>query len=119
MTYLVTWKNKECNLKYSGTVSFSEFIDAVISIHSDTNYSTLKCVIHDLSSASQLTFYDTDMTELAAHALGARYTNSDVRVVMVTSDEIAIEKITEFMLLTGIDIHICDSQKHALSYVNS
>jgi MFS superfamily sulfate permease-like transporter len=116
MAHLVTWERFECNLSYSGEVTFAEFIGAVISIHADPHYSNLKHVIHDMSTVSNLDFSGIDMIEIVAHELGARYSNSKVRVAIVTTDPRAIEKITEFRALTGIEIHVFDSKTLALSY---
>jgi MFS superfamily sulfate permease-like transporter len=116
MAHLATWERFECNVSYSGEVTFAEFIGAVISIHAHPQYSNLKYVIHDMSAVSNLDFSGIDMIEIVAHELGARYTNSKVRVAIVTSDTRAKEKIMEFKALTGIEIHIFDSRIQALSY---
>jgi MFS superfamily sulfate permease-like transporter len=116
MAHLATWERFECNLSYSGEVTFAEFIGAVISIHAHPQYSNLKYVIHDMSDVSNLDFSGVDMIEIVAHELGARYSNSKVRVAIVTSDKRAIEQIREFKALAGIEIHVFDSKTQALSY---
>jgi MFS superfamily sulfate permease-like transporter len=116
MAHLATWERFECNLSYSGEVTFAEFMGVVVSIHADPQYSNLKYVIHDMSAVSKLDFSGMDMIEISAHELGARYSNFNVRVAIVTADTRAIEKITEFKALTGIDIHVFDSKTQALLY---
>jgi hypothetical protein len=104
LTHSIAWEHHGVCITYQGPVGFAEFMGAVLAIHADSNYATLKYVIHDMLAVTELDFSGLDMTAMVAHELGARYTNPGVRPVVVSGDPAMEEKTRLFSILTHLDV---------------
>ena len=104
MAYTVAWERNGIYITYLERVTFSEFMGAILNIHADSNYATIRYVIHDMVAATELDFSEVDMTKIVAHELGARYTNTKVRPAVVSTDSTMAEMIKVFCELTNLDV---------------
>ena len=104
MAYAIVWEQYGAYVRYSDTVNFTEFMSVVLGIQADAQFASLKYVIHDMLQASALDFSAVDMTAIVAHELGARYTNPQVRPVVVSSDPQMEEKTRTFRTLTQLEV---------------
>ncbi|NVO06195.1 MAG: hypothetical protein HXX19_09855 [Rhodoferax sp.] len=119
MTYAIAWEHQGATIRYTESVSFGEFMEAVLKIHANPNYAALKYVIHDMLGASHLDFDSVDMTAMVAHELGARYTNPGVRPVVVSDNPLMQEKTRIFSDITRLEVGFCHSLAAARAWVQA
>ena len=117
MAYTVAWERHGAYIRYSDVVDFHDFMDAVLGIHADANYATIKYVIHDMLGASRIDFSAVDMTQLVAHELGARYTNPHVRPVIVSTDTLMQQMVRAFYDHTKLQVGLCPTLAEARTWV--
>jgi hypothetical protein len=104
MSYSVSWQRNGAYIRYLDTVTFADFMEAVLEIHADPNYASIKFVIHDMTEASGYDFSGVDMTAMVAQELGARYTNPGVRPVVVSDSPMMEELTRAFSTLTRLEV---------------
>ena len=117
MAYTVAWERHGAYIRYSDLLDFHDFMDAVLCIHADANYATIKYVIHDMLGASRIDFAAVDMTQLVAHELGARYTNPHVRPVIVSTDALMQQMVQVFFEHTKLEVGLCPSLAEARAWI--
>jgi hypothetical protein len=106
-------------VRYSERVGFGEFMDAILNIHADANYTTLRYVVHDMLSVTELDFSQLDMVSLVAQELGARYTNPTVRPVVVSTDPRMEEATRTFSAMTKLEVGFFSNMDDALRWVKA
>ena len=117
MAYSISWEKRGPCITYQGRVNFAEFMGAVMSVHSNSEYATLHYVIHDMTAVLELDFSGVDMTTIVSHELGARFTNPRVRVAVVSSDPTMAELTQAFGTLTQVPIALLASVQEARDWV--
>lgn len=117
MGHSIAWEKYGTCIRYSGVVTFKDFMSAVLSIHMNPNYGTFKYAIHDMSAASMLDFSQVDMTQIVAHELGARYTNPGVRAAVVTGNPEMRKAVETFSSLTHLQVGLFDTLEQARAWV--
>jgi hypothetical protein len=104
LAYSILWERHGVYISYLEKVTFGEFLEAVLTIHAHPNYVSIKYVIHDMLGATSLDFDSVDMTAMVAHELGARFTNRNVRPVVV-SDNPEMQAMTRaFSEMTRLEV---------------
>ena len=106
MSHSIQWEKSGVCIAYQGVVSFDDFMGAVFAIHQNSNYSTMKYAIHDMSGADQIDFSGVDMTHIVAHELGARYTNPRIKASVVATSFTMSEMIKTFTSMTKLDVQL-------------
>lgn len=119
MTYSISWEPRGVYLAYQGKVSFADFLGAVLAIHADSNYASIKYVIHDMLQATELDFAGLDMTAMVAHELGARFTNPGVRPAVVSGNPDMQAVTRAFSELTGLAVGFFDTVTAARAWANA
>ena len=117
MAYTVTWERYGAYIVYRDVMGFQDFMEAVLGIHADANYGSLKYVIHDMLGASAIDFSGLDMTQLVAHELGARYTNPHVRPVIVSNNALMQQMVQAFCEHTKLEVGLCSTLPEARAWV--
>ena len=117
MGHSIAWEKHGTCITYSGLVTFMDFMSAVLAIHMNPNYSSLKYAIHDMSQATELDFSQVDMTQLVAHELGARYTNPDVKACVVTHNDQMRKTVETFSKLTKLEVGLFYTLEQARAWV--
>lgn len=106
MGYSIAWEQRECTVRYTDRVTFSDLLAAVKAIHADPDFSVLKRVVHDVSEAVEVDDSDVDLSALASHELGARFTNPNL-LIAVVSDRPDIAQLAKcFNALTRLEIPV-------------
>jgi hypothetical protein len=109
MSYSIAWEKRGTCITYTGTVSFKEFMAAVLTIHQHPDYPIFKYAIHDMGRVSDFDFSDLNMTQLLAQELGARYTNPNIRASVVTNSAAMCELVREFSSRTKLNVGLLQS----------
>jgi hypothetical protein len=103
-------------ITFSGTVTFTDFMSAVLALHASPEYREFKYIIHDMGTVQSLDFSDLDFTQLLAHELGARYTNPNVRVSIVTDNLQMTQLVAKFSAQTDLELGVFRTLDHARSW---
>ncbi len=106
MGYAIAWEKSGVCITYDGTVTFDEFMDAVLVIHESPDYARLRYAIHDMGTVDQLDFSHVNMTHIVVQELGARFTNPKIKVSVVTSDPTMSKMVETFMAMTRLDVRV-------------
>jgi len=117
MAAKITWEKRGPYIEYSGLVTFADFLSAVMEIHANQNYSSIKYVIHDMSTVEELDFTEVDMTRLIVHELGARFTNPTVKGVVISNDPTMAALTTQFKSVTDLDIRLFKELAQARDWI--
>ena len=118
MAYSILWEHHGAYIRYLERVAFDGFLDAVLTIHAHPNYASTKYVIHDMLGAASLDFDSIDMTAMVAYELGARYTNPNVRAVVVSDNAVMREKTNAFSEMTQLDVGFFTSLAEARAWAH-
>lgn len=113
------WERHGAYIQYQETVTFVEFLDAVLAIHKHPNYSSTKYVIHDMLAVTTFDFDSVDMTSMVAYELGARYTNPHVRPAVVSSNPLMGEKTRTFSQMTKLNVGFFPNVSDARAWVEA
>lgn len=106
MGYSIAWEQRDCTVRYTDRVTFSDLLAAVKAIHADPDFSVLKRVIHDVSAAGEVDASDVDLSTLASHELGARFTNPGLLIAVVSDHEDIARFAKCFNELTRLEIPV-------------
>ncbi len=118
MSHLITWEKRGPYIRYSGLVDFADFMGAITSVHNNPEYASIRYVIHDMSGPLEFDFSAVDMTTIASHELGARYTNPNVRAAVASSSESMGAFIEQFAAMTQIQIGFFPTVKEARAWAD-
>jgi hypothetical protein len=118
MSHSITWEKRGPCIRYSGVVDFADFMDAITAVHNNPEYASLRYVIHDMTGPVEFDFSAVEMTTIASHELGARYTNPDVRAAVATSNESMGAFITQFGAMTQIHIGFFPTLEEARAWAD-
>jgi hypothetical protein len=119
MSYSVSLQGHGIYVRYQDTISFPEFMEAVLTIHANPNYANIKFVVHDMTQACGYDFSGVDMTSMVAHELGARYTNPNVRPVVVSGNATMGELTMAFSALTRLDVGFFSNLPQAMAWIEA
>jgi hypothetical protein len=106
MGYAIAWEKSGACIAYDGTVTFDDFMGAVLVVHASPDYAQFRYVIQDMSAADRLDFSHVNMTQIAMQELGARFTNPHIKVSVVTSDPTMCQMVVTFMAMTQLDVRV-------------
>lgn len=104
--YSIEWRQRDCVVRYTDKVAFSDLLAAVTTIHADPDFSLLKRVVHDVSAAAEVDPTSIDLSVLASHELGARFTNPALLIAVVSDREDIVQFAKCFNALTRLDIPV-------------
>ncbi len=105
MAHSIQWEAETLLITYTDKTTFAEFMEVVQKIHASPDYKRVRHVIHDLQ-ASHIDVAEANIAYLAAHELGARFTNPNVKLALVTSNPVMLQLASEFHQLTQLEVRI-------------
>ena len=105
MAYTIVQEKRGALVVHADHVTFNDMMGAIMSIHSNPDYASFKYVVHDMLQA-KLDFSDVDMTVIVSHELGARYTNPNIKIAVVTVDTAMVEYTKAFATMTKAQVGI-------------
>ena len=118
MSNTVFWDHHACSIVYADRVTFSEFMGTIFDVHKNEDYNRVTHVIHDMTRVTDIHFSDENMIEFAAHELGARYTNANVQLAVVSTNPAMCAATKMFYELTKLEIGIFPKVAEAMVWVN-
>ena len=92
--------------KFWGCVSYAEIFDSVLTVHSDPDFERFSYSIYDMLDVESFESSAGHLLDIAAHSVGARYTNPVLKVVLVSTDPGFIGVVTNLRDRTRLDITI-------------
>lgn len=95
MPYSISWEPRGVRRHYHGVVTAGEFLESITRVQSDARFDTIAYSILDTLDVTGTDVSDFDIKAVVAHSIGARNSNSTVKVALVVSDP-------ELMALTTI-----------------
>lgn len=105
MTHSIHWGADALLITYTEKTTFAEFMEVVQKIHASPDYKRVRSVIHDMQ-ATEIDVADANVSYLAAHELGARFTNPHVKLALVTSHPVMLQLAQEFRKLTNLEVSV-------------
>jgi hypothetical protein len=104
-------------VSYSEKVSYTEFLEVVQSIHNRPAFDQVRSVIHDLRTA-EIDPTGANIAYLGAHVLGARRSNPDVKLALVTDHPAMRVLAAAFTQLTKLEVQLFTSLDEAKVWVD-
>jgi len=93
MAYQNIWENEGVYSKFQGTIDAEEVHCAVDEVESDTRFDSIRYVINDFLEATEFTVTPKDISVRVAIDNAAARTNPDIRIALVTVDQIVKDLI--------------------------
>ena len=106
MGYSIDWGQRDCVVRYADKAGFADLLDAVTEIHAHPDFALLKRVVHDVSAAAEFDLSGMDLSVLAAHELGSRFTNPTLLTAVVSEHEDIVQFARNFNALTRLNIPV-------------
>ena len=86
MPYRLDWEPRGVCKKLWGFVTAEEYLQSMRDIHGDPRFDRMHYAINDFLAVQDFDVGDRTIVDMAAASLGARHTNSRIRVALVTRD---------------------------------
>ena len=86
MPYANVWESRGVCTRFSGTVSAGEYVRSAEEICADPRFDDLRFVIKDLLAIDGHSIDRSAVEPVAAIRYGARYTNPNIYVILLTAD---------------------------------
>ena len=86
MPYTTAWERHGVCSCFSGFVTAEEYVRSAEEICGDGRFDDLRFVIKDLASVQHHSIHLDALEPIAAIRYGARFTNPNIRLVLITSD---------------------------------
>jgi hypothetical protein len=118
MAYTIVQEKRGALIVHADHVTFKDVMGAIMSIHSNPDYASFKYVLHDMLQA-KLDFSDVDMTVIVSHELGARYTNPNIKIAVVTDDAAMVEYTEAFARMTKAQVGIYSDMASARQWAQA
>ena len=87
MPYRIDWEPVGVYKKVWGFVTAEEYLESMREIHGDPRFDGISYSINDFLGVVGFDVGQDTIVDMAAASLGARYTNSKIRVALVTCDQ--------------------------------
>lgn len=87
MPFEIVWEPHGAYRKFYGFVTAPEFKRSIERLHNDLHFDTLKYVINDFLEVQGHEIAEADITMFAALWVGASFSNPNVRIATVSTDE--------------------------------
>ena len=118
MAYTIVQEKRGALVVHADKVIFNDMMGAIMSIHSNPDYALFRYVIHDMLQA-QLDFSAVDMTVIVSHEIGARYTNPNIKIAVVTVDDTMVTYSRNFAKITKAEVEIFSNVAAARQWVEA
>ena len=90
MPYSNVWESRGVCTRFSGTVSAAEYVRSAEEICADPRFDDLRFVIKDLLGIDGHSIDPAAVDPIAAIRYGARYTNPNIYLVLLTADPLLV-----------------------------
>src|SRR5664279_201278 len=81
------WEQHGVVIRFLGSVTGIEFVKAAQEICGEPNFDGLRYIVYDFTKFTDHSIGDAAIEEVATLRIGARMTNPNIRVVLVTTDD--------------------------------
>ncbi|HPW28976.1 MAG TPA: hypothetical protein PLL01_06260 [Rhodoferax sp.] len=114
MPYAITWHKRGAYKKFSGHVTAGEFLESISVVNCHPDYDTFKFTVNDFLNVESYDVTADDVTLFAAHGLGAKVSNQNVVMAIITTDA-GIRRIVQALYapLTEYEIQYCQNLAEA------
>ncbi|MGL6160406.1 hypothetical protein [Microbulbifer sp.] len=97
MNYKITWEKKLVCVDYFGNVTNKDIQDAHFELNSDDRFYHCNYLILNISECDLSAVSVPDLFLVIATDLGATKTNPNLKVAMVTTNPLSIEKVSTYI----------------------
>lgn len=107
--------------KHTGFVGAEEFVRSTESLHADPRFDSLRYVINDGLELEGTSVSEDSLDYLAALWLGGRYSNKDIRIAFLTTNETILGMIRRYQDSGVLPFPVAafSSLDEARSWINS
>lgn len=104
MPYEIFKESKGVLKRFYGHVTFAEIFDSILDVHNDVDFDSFAYSIYDMLDMASFDGSDRALLEIRAHSVGARKTNPDLKVVIVTLDDGFVQALKRMIGTTKLDV---------------
>jgi hypothetical protein len=113
MPFQIIREKRGVHKKFSGFVSKAEFLRSVFANQSDPDYDRMAYSINDFLDVTGYGVESADVKIAATYALGAEFTNSHLRIAVVSTDQKILDLLGGFTALTHYQLEIFSTLQDA------
>lgn len=117
MPFQITREQHGIYKKFSGFVSKTEFLQSVFEAQSDPDYDRMAYSLNDFL---EVTGHDVSISHVktaAAHALGAAFINPDIKIAIVSTDQVIRELVKPFTAISSYPLALFTSVEDARKWL--
>ena len=86
MTYSINWHKRGAYKKFAGHITATEFMESISAVNCHPDYDSFKFTVNDFLDVVSYDVTADDVTLFAAHGLGAKVSNQNVVMAIITKD---------------------------------
>ena len=117
MTYQMTREKYGATTKYAGFVSREEFFQSVFDNLNDPDFDRTRYAVMDFLDGMGHGVTLNDVEVIGAYCLGAEFTNPNIKIAIVTTDQGIRDLVTGFTMLTHYPLDFFTLVADAKSWV--
>lgn len=117
MPFYITREQRGIYKKFFGYVSKAEFLQSVFEAQSDPDYDRMAYSLNDFL---EVTGHDVSISHVktaAAHALGAAFINPDIKIAVVSTDQVIRDLVGLFSTISSYPLAIFNSVEDARKWL--
>jgi hypothetical protein len=103
--------------KFSGFVTNCEFLQSIFENQSDPDYDRLVYSINDFSEVTDHNVTPKDVNIAGGYALGAEFTNSQIKIAIITEDQGIQDLVSGFTAISNYPLKIFSSVQDARNWI--
>lgn len=96
MAVTLQWEPRGVVRTFSGVVAFDEFLESIAELQNDMRFDSIRYVIEDFSAIETLRVTAEDIDTVIASAIGAAFSNPNIRVAAIPHSDTTRALIREF-----------------------
>ncbi len=118
MPYAITWHKRGAYKKFSGHITAGEFLESISVVNCHPEYDTFRFTVNDFLDVASHDVTEDDVTLFAAHGLGAKVSNQNIVMAIVTTDA-GVRRIIQALYapLTEYEIAYCQNLAEAAEWL--
>lgn len=98
MPYTITWRDAaHVDVAYTGQTSDREVLAVVRQLQGDSRFDSLRTILHDFTGTRGCTHTTGGLEEVDSLALGARFTNANIRIAVVTDRQDVTDLVQAYL----------------------
>ncbi len=96
MPFELIWEPKGLHKRFYGSVSTPEFLESIHSLQGDSRFDSVRYSLNDFSDVRDFDISLQDVKQFAAYGAGAYFTNSNIKIAVVTDNPRIIELVKHY-----------------------